>query len=71
MKLGQKLKLESVLSGEVPSGLDRPSKQSKSPWEPTCIFPDFAHTVLCGDAWANTNLVIGTPAGESFRLLRL
>ena len=60
MKFGQNLKLESVLSGEVPS---KQQQRSKSPWEPICIFPNFPHDVLCGDSWANSNLVIGTNGG--------
>ena len=71
VKLGQTLKLESALNGEIPSGMAGGKRAgnsnkgwAKSPWEPSCIFPYFPHAnVLSGDSWANSNLVLGTEDG--------
>ncbi|XP_059082033.1 GTPase-activating Rap/Ran-GAP domain-like protein 3 isoform X1 [Tigriopus californicus] len=62
VKVGQTLKLESALKGEISSSVVAP-RPSKSLWEPLCIFPNFEHDVICGDSWMNSNLLLGTTDG--------
>ncbi len=32
-------------------------------WEPSCVFANFPHAVVCGDSWGGSNLVLGTADG--------
>jgi hypothetical protein len=38
----------------------------RSPWEPTCIFANFGHEIVCGDSWGNLHLVVATAAAGTF-----
>lgn len=73
VKLGQTLKLESVLRGEVapshPTTNANQTRDSGNVWDPNCIFPDFKHEVVCGDAWNNTHLFIGTADHGTFLIV--
>ena len=62
VKMGQTLRLDSMLTNG--SQFLRESKNTtKSPWEPTCVYANFPHQVLCGDSWGNFALLLGTTAG--------
>ena len=74
MKMGQELRLDSVLSSRASLSLhisggtygnrsNRHAATNKSPWEPICIYPNFPHQVLCGDSWGNSSLILGTSNG--------
>ena len=62
VKMGQTLRLDSMLTSG--SQFLRESKNAtKSPWEPTCVYANFPHQVLCGDSWGNFAMLLGTTAG--------
>ena len=62
VKVGQTLRLDSMLTSG--SQLFRePKAATKSPWEPSCVYANFPHQVLCGDSWGNFAMLLGTTSG--------
>ena len=72
VKVGQSLKLENTISGELgvltsQTGLQR-SHQGIG-WEPLCVVPSLQFEVLAGDSWAGVGFLV--TAREGAWLLRL
>ena len=60
--MGQTLRLDSMLTSGS-QYLREPKNAIKSPWEPSCVYANFPHQVLCGDSWGNFAMMLGTTAG--------
>ncbi|XP_076663461.1 GTPase-activating Rap/Ran-GAP domain-like protein 3 isoform X2 [Andrena cerasifolii] len=63
VRVGQALKLESIVRGLAPTSLATAGPLKPRPWEPRCIYPDFPHEVVCGDVWLENKLIIATENG--------
>ncbi|XP_022643618.1 GTPase-activating Rap/Ran-GAP domain-like protein 3 isoform X3 [Varroa destructor] len=63
VRIGQALKLDTIVKGDAPTSLATTSLFKREPWEPHCFYPDFPHEVICGDSWAEKRLVLATEAG--------
>ncbi|XP_071802131.1 GTPase-activating Rap/Ran-GAP domain-like protein 3 isoform X2 [Asterias amurensis] len=62
VRVGQLLKLKTIVKGDAPTSLATTSLLKREPWEPQCIYNDFTHEVQCGDSWGD-RLVVGTEVG--------
>ncbi|XP_038046495.1 GTPase-activating Rap/Ran-GAP domain-like protein 3 isoform X2 [Patiria miniata] len=62
VRVGQLLKLKTIVKGDAPTSLATTSLLKREPWEPQCIHNDFAHEVQCGDSWGD-RLIVGTEVG--------
>jgi len=60
VRIGQALKLDTIVKGDAPTSLATTGLFKRAPWEPQCFYPDFGHDIVCGDSWADTRLVIST-----------
>ncbi|XP_075553462.1 GTPase-activating Rap/Ran-GAP domain-like protein 3 isoform X3 [Dermacentor variabilis] len=63
VRIGQALKLDTIVKGDAPTSLATTSLFKREPWEPQCFYPDFPHDIVCGDSWGNNKLVLGTECG--------
>ncbi|EEC08749.1 rap GTPase-activating protein, putative, partial [Ixodes scapularis] len=63
VRIGQALKLDTIVKGDAPTSLATTSLFKREPWEPQCFYPDFPHEIICGDSWGNNKLILGTEAG--------
>lgn len=63
VRVGQALKLEAIVRGLAPTSLATVGPLKPRPWEPRCIYPDFAHTLICGDVWSENKLILATDTG--------
>ncbi|XP_077505230.1 GTPase-activating Rap/Ran-GAP domain-like protein 3 isoform X11 [Amblyomma americanum] len=63
VRIGQALKLDTIVKGDAPTSLATTSLFKREPWEPQCFYPDFPHEIVCGDSWGNNKLVLGTESG--------
>lgn len=63
VRIGQALKLETIVKGDAPTSLATTGLYKRAPWEPHCFYPDFAHEILCGDSWGESKLVLSTESG--------
>ncbi|KAG8189266.1 hypothetical protein JTE90_019027 [Oedothorax gibbosus] len=55
VRIGQALKLDTIVKGDAPTSLATTSLFKREPWEPQCFYPDFPHEVVCGDSWEGTS----------------
>ncbi|XP_006818781.1 GTPase-activating Rap/Ran-GAP domain-like protein 3 [Saccoglossus kowalevskii] len=62
LRIGQMLKLQTIVKGDAPTSLATTSLFRREPWEPHCITSDFPHHIVCGDTWGD-RLVVGTDVG--------
>jgi len=60
VRIGQALKLDTIVKGDAPTSLATTGLFKRAPWEPQCFYPDFGHDIMCGDSWADSRLVIST-----------
>lgn len=60
VRIGQALKLDTIVKGDAPTSLATTGLFKRAPWEPQCFYPDFGHDIMCGDSWADGRLVVGT-----------
>ncbi|XP_072152299.1 GTPase-activating Rap/Ran-GAP domain-like protein 3 isoform X1 [Bemisia tabaci] len=63
VRIGQALKLDTIVKGDAPTSLATTGLFKRAPWEPHCFYPDFGHEIGCGDSWAETRLIVGTENG--------
>ncbi|XP_071447526.1 GTPase-activating Rap/Ran-GAP domain-like protein 3 isoform X1 [Hetaerina americana] len=64
VRVGQALKLESIVKGDAPTSLATSSLFKRpQPWEPQCFYPDFHHEVICGDSWGESRLLVAAENG--------
>uniref|UniRef100_A0A8D0HJC1 GTPase-activating Rap/Ran-GAP domain-like protein 3 n=1 Tax=Sphenodon punctatus TaxID=8508 RepID=A0A8D0HJC1_SPHPU len=62
VRLGQALKLKTIVRGDAPNILATTSLCKKEPWESQCFFSNFPHEVVCADSWGQS-LLVSTDAG--------
>ncbi|XP_030853506.1 GTPase-activating Rap/Ran-GAP domain-like protein 3 [Strongylocentrotus purpuratus] len=62
VKIGQILKLKTIVKGDAPTSLASTSLLKREPWEPQCIQNDFLFEIVCGDSWGD-KLIVGTESG--------
>ncbi|XP_069702439.1 GTPase-activating Rap/Ran-GAP domain-like protein 3 isoform X2 [Periplaneta americana] len=63
VRIGQALKLDTIVKGDAPTSLATTGLFKRAPWEPQCFYPDFGHEVTCGDSWGDSRLLVATEAG--------
>ncbi|XP_063235164.1 GTPase-activating Rap/Ran-GAP domain-like protein 3 isoform X1 [Bacillus rossius redtenbacheri] len=63
VRIGQALKLDTIVKGDAPTSLATTGLFKRAPWEPHCFYPDLAHEVVCGDSWGDCRLLVATDAG--------
>ncbi|KAJ8877990.1 hypothetical protein PR048_022453 [Dryococelus australis] len=63
VRIGQALKLDTIVKGDAPTSLATTGLFKRAPWEPHCFYPDFAHEVVCGDSWGDSRLIVATESG--------
>ncbi|XP_040591542.1 GTPase-activating Rap/Ran-GAP domain-like protein 3 isoform X2 [Mesocricetus auratus] len=62
VRIGQALKLKSIVRGDAPSNLAASGMCKKEPWEPQCFCSNFPHEAVCADPWGQA-LLVSTDAG--------
>ncbi|XP_048199192.1 GTPase-activating Rap/Ran-GAP domain-like protein 3 isoform X2 [Perognathus longimembris pacificus] len=62
VRVGQALKLKSIVRGDAPSSLATSGICKKEPWEPQCFCSSFPHEAVCADPWGQA-LLVSTDAG--------
>lgn len=63
VRIGQALKLDTIVKGDAPTSLATTGLFKRAPWEPQCFYPDFGHEIVCGDSWGETRLLVATESG--------
>ncbi|XP_038193004.1 GTPase-activating Rap/Ran-GAP domain-like protein 3 [Arvicola amphibius] len=62
VRIGQALKLKSIVKGDAPSSLAASGMCKKEPWEPQCFCSNFPHEAVCAEPWGQA-LLVSTDAG--------
>ncbi|XP_041530639.1 GTPase-activating Rap/Ran-GAP domain-like protein 3 isoform X3 [Microtus oregoni] len=62
VRIGQALKLKSIVRGDAPSSLAASGMYKKEPWEPQCFCSNFPHEAVCAEPWGQA-LLVSTDAG--------
>ncbi|XP_076090626.1 GTPase-activating Rap/Ran-GAP domain-like protein 3 isoform X2 [Mytilus galloprovincialis] len=62
VRVGQTLKLKTILKGDAPTSTVTTGILKREPWEPQECFMDFPNQIHCGDSWGD-KLVLSTDAG--------
>ncbi|XP_067000028.2 GTPase-activating Rap/Ran-GAP domain-like protein 3 [Anabrus simplex] len=63
VRIGQALKLDTIVKGDAPTSLATTGLFKRAPWEPHCFYPDFGHEIVCGDSWGDIRLLVATESG--------
>ncbi|XP_050432904.1 GTPase-activating Rap/Ran-GAP domain-like protein 3 [Adelges cooleyi] len=63
VRIGQALKLDTIVKGDAPTSLATTGLFKRAPWEPQCFYPDFCFDIACGDSWGDTRLIIAAESG--------
>ncbi|PSN34173.1 GTPase-activating Rap/Ran-GAP domain-like protein 3 [Blattella germanica] len=63
VRIGQALKLDTIVKGDAPTSLATTGLFKRAPWEPQCFYPDFGHEIVCGDSWGENRLLVATETG--------
>ncbi|XP_018088086.1 GTPase-activating Rap/Ran-GAP domain-like protein 3 isoform X2 [Xenopus laevis] len=61
-RIGQALKLKTIVRGDAPTSLATTGLCRKEPWESQCFCNSFTHEALGGDSWGQS-LLVSTDAG--------
>ncbi|XP_014459050.1 GTPase-activating Rap/Ran-GAP domain-like protein 3 isoform X6 [Alligator mississippiensis] len=62
VRLGQALKLKSIVKGDAPTSLAATGLCKKEPWESQCFCNNFPYEVVCADSWGQS-LLVSTDVG--------
>uniref|UniRef100_A0A8C8VDQ9 GTPase-activating Rap/Ran-GAP domain-like protein 3 n=1 Tax=Pelusios castaneus TaxID=367368 RepID=A0A8C8VDQ9_9SAUR len=62
VRLGQALKLKSIVRGDALASSATASLYKKEPWEFQCFYSHFPHEVVCADSWGQS-LLVSTDVG--------
>ncbi|XP_078082550.1 GTPase-activating Rap/Ran-GAP domain-like protein 3 isoform X7 [Mustelus asterias] len=62
VRVGQALKLKTIVRGDAPTSLVTTGLYRKEPWEPQCFCSTFPFEMICSDSWGQS-LLISTEAG--------
>lgn len=63
VRIGQALKLDTIVKGDAPTSLATTGLFKRVPWEPQCFYPDFNYEIICGDSWHDSKLIVSTESG--------
>ncbi|TSP36073.1 GTPase-activating Rap/Ran-GAP domain-like protein 3 [Bagarius yarrelli] len=63
VRIGQALKLKTIVRGDAPTSLVNTGLCRKEPWESQSFCSNFAHEIVCGDSWGQSLLVATDLAG--------
>nr|XP_032638179.1 GTPase-activating Rap/Ran-GAP domain-like protein 3 [Chelonoidis abingdonii] len=62
VRLGQALKLKTIVRGDALTSSATTSLYKKEPWESHCFCSNFPHEVVCADSWGQS-LLVSTDVG--------
>ncbi|CAF0797732.1 unnamed protein product [Brachionus calyciflorus] len=62
LRIGQNLKLKTIIRGDAPTSQLTTGAFKKELWEPKIFLQSFEHSIICSDSWNNC-LVVGTNSG--------
>ncbi|XP_030063403.1 GTPase-activating Rap/Ran-GAP domain-like protein 3 [Microcaecilia unicolor] len=62
VRIGQALKLKTIVRGDAPTSLATTGLCRKEPWESQCFCSNFSHEAACGDSWGQS-LLVSTDGG--------
>ncbi|XP_075761887.1 GTPase-activating Rap/Ran-GAP domain-like protein 3 isoform X1 [Pelodiscus sinensis] len=62
VRLGQALKLKTIVRGDALTSSTTTSLYKKEPWEAQCFCSNFPHEVVCADSWGRS-LLVSTDVG--------
>ncbi|XP_042193199.1 GTPase-activating Rap/Ran-GAP domain-like protein 3 [Callorhinchus milii] len=62
VRIGQVLKLKTIVRGDAPTSLVTTGMYRKEPWESQCFCSNFPHEIICSDSWGPA-LLISTESG--------
>ncbi|XP_069465601.1 GTPase-activating Rap/Ran-GAP domain-like protein 3 isoform X2 [Ambystoma mexicanum] len=62
VRIGQALKLKTIVRGDAPTSLATTGLCRKEPWESQCFYSNFPHEAVSGDSWGQS-LLVSTDAG--------
>ncbi|XP_018614801.1 GTPase-activating Rap/Ran-GAP domain-like protein 3 isoform X6 [Scleropages formosus] len=62
VRIGQALKLKTIVRGDAPTSLVTTGTCRKEPWEPQSFCSSFPHEIVYGDSWGQS-LLVATEAG--------
>ncbi|XP_045201546.2 GTPase-activating Rap/Ran-GAP domain-like protein 3 isoform X4 [Mercenaria mercenaria] len=62
VRIGQTLKLKTILKGNAPTSMVSTGMLKTQPWEPQHCFSDFCHPIITSDSWGD-KLVLATDQG--------
>uniref|UniRef100_A0A3B3QBF9 GTPase-activating Rap/Ran-GAP domain-like protein 3 n=1 Tax=Paramormyrops kingsleyae TaxID=1676925 RepID=A0A3B3QBF9_9TELE len=62
VRIGQALKLKTIVQGDAPTSLATTGMCRKEPWEPQPFCSNFPHEIICSDSWGQS-LLVATEAG--------
>lgn len=63
LRVGQTLKVKTILKGDAPTSLVTTGLLKREPWEPQSFCMDFPHPIICGDSWGDNKLILSTENG--------
>ncbi|XP_048845119.1 GTPase-activating Rap/Ran-GAP domain-like protein 3 isoform X4 [Brienomyrus brachyistius] len=62
VRIGQALKLKTIVQGDAPTSLATTGMCRKEPWEPQPFCSNFPHEIICSDSWGQS-LLVATESG--------
>ncbi|KAM5145388.1 GTPase-activating Rap/Ran-GAP domain-like protein 3 [Mantella aurantiaca] len=62
VRIGQALKLKTIVRGDAPTSLATTGLYRREPWESQCFCNNFCHEAIIGDSWGSS-LFLSTDAG--------
>lgn len=62
VRVGQTLKLKTIIRGDAPTSLVTTGILKREPWEPQECFSDISNQIICGDSWGD-KLIVATESG--------
>ncbi|XP_018417580.1 PREDICTED: GTPase-activating Rap/Ran-GAP domain-like protein 3 isoform X3 [Nanorana parkeri] len=62
VRIGQALKLKTIVRGDAPTSLATTGLYRREPWESQCYCNNFSHEAIIGDSWG-PSLFLSTDAG--------
>ncbi|XP_029468928.1 GTPase-activating Rap/Ran-GAP domain-like protein 3 isoform X1 [Rhinatrema bivittatum] len=62
VRIGQALKLKTIVRGDAPTSLATTGLCRKEPWESQCFCSNFSYEAACGDSWGQS-LLVSTDGG--------
>ncbi|XP_030633829.1 LOW QUALITY PROTEIN: GTPase-activating Rap/Ran-GAP domain-like protein 3 [Chanos chanos] len=63
VRIGQALKLKTIVRGDAPTSLVTTGLCRKEPWESQSFYSNFPYEIVCGDSWGQSLLVATDTAG--------